>query len=183
MITPFIRGKDLYFRPLELKDADTCRCWINDPAVTPFLYAGRLPINNLEEVDWIEKITKSPTDVVLAICLVSDDRHIGNCGLHGIEWIDRRAEFGILIGEPDMWGKGLGLQATRLALAYAFDTLNLNRVELRVLQGNDRAHRCYEKAGFLAEGRLRLKIYKAGNYFDEIAMAILRQDWTSDPAD
>ena len=60
---------------------------------------------------------------------------------------------------------------------HCFDTLNLNRVHLRVYAENLRAKRAYEKAGFLEEGRLREAVYKHGKYDDVIVMSILRSEW------
>ncbi|MCX7795915.1 MAG: GNAT family N-acetyltransferase [bacterium] len=62
-------------------------------------------------------------------------------------------------------------------LRYAFEVLNLNRVELTVYDFNKRAIRCYEKTGFTLEGRLRQKIFKNGNYQDVLIMSILKEEW------
>ncbi|RPJ99073.1 GNAT family N-acetyltransferase [Priestia endophytica] len=46
----------------------------------------------------------------------------------------------------------MGTEITQLVLDYAFKELRLHRVDLRVLQYNKRAIRCYEKCGFIQEG-------------------------------
>lgn len=177
MKMPFIVGENLYFRPLEMDDVETCQAWINNPELTQYLYSGRFPYNKMRETEWFEKLYKDDKSLHLAICLKDNDRHIGNCGLNRINWLDSWADFGILIGEKDCRGKGYGTEATKLMVDHCFTSLNLNRVELATFSFNDRAQRCYEKAGFTEEGRQRDKYYKHGKHHDEILMAILRKDW------
>ncbi len=65
----------------------------------------------------------------------------------------------------------------RLLLKHGFDTLNLNRIYLRVFSNNVRAIRCYEKAGFVQEGRFRQAHYQDGEYWDVLVMSVLRSEW------
>ncbi len=102
---------------------------------------------------------------------------IGDIGLMDIDWRTRAAEVGILIGEKSFWNQGYGSEAMRLMLKHAFDTLNLNRVFLRVYDHNPRAIRAYEKVGFVHEGRMRQARYYAGEYFDVLLMSVLRSEW------
>lgn len=173
----YLVGERVYLRPLELEDLDRCFRWIMDPEVNRYLLGPRLPLNRLREEEWLRSLYRSDRDMVFAICLKEGDRHIGNCGLHRISWLDRFAELGIVIGEPDCWGKGYGTEAVRLLLDYAFRVLNLNRVELHVFATNERAIRSYRKVGFQEEGRLRKRRFVQGAYVDELVMAILREAW------
>jgi RimJ/RimL family protein N-acetyltransferase len=65
----------------------------------------------------------------------------------------------------------------RLMLQHGFDTLNLNRIFLRVYSNNLRAIRCYEKAGFVQEGCMRQAHYQDGNYLDILLMSVLHSEW------
>jgi RimJ/RimL family protein N-acetyltransferase len=116
-------------------------------------------------------------DVHLGIALRESDRLVGATGLHHTDLRNRHAAFGIVIGEKDFWGKGLGSEATRLVVGYAFGTLNLNRVWLEVYEYNPRAARVYEKAGFRVEGRLRQDTFRDSRYWDTLVMGILRDEW------
>jgi len=73
---------------------------------------------------------------------------IGNTGFHRIDWLNRWAELGIVIGEKTYWNQGYGTEAVQAMVAIAFTLLNLNRVQLEVYDFNHRARRAYEKAGF-----------------------------------
>lgn len=176
MINPFIVGETIYLRPLELDDLNLCQKWMNDPAVRRFLSPVR-PLNRLAEKAFLEELHKRSIDVILAIVLKDEDRHIGNTGLHSINNVDRMAEFGIAIGETDCWQKGHGTEATRLMVNYGFNTLNLNRVYLRVHADNPRGMATYEKVGFRKEGVMRQARFHDGQYHDVILMSILREEF------
>jgi RimJ/RimL family protein N-acetyltransferase len=65
----------------------------------------------------------------------------------------------------------------RLLLALGFDTLNLNRISLRVDEANKGGIRAYEKAGFIHEGRFREGTFQNGKYRDMLLMSVLRAEW------
>ena len=88
----------------------------------------------------------------------------------------RRAKFGIALGERR--GQGLGTDATRLALDWAFTVLSLRNVLLEVYPWNAGAIRAYEKAGFKLIGRRREALLHHGRYWDEIYMDALASDFT-----
>ncbi|HYG73887.1 MAG TPA: GNAT family protein [Planctomycetota bacterium] len=176
MKTPFLIGDRICLRPLEREDARVLEFYINDPDVTRTLQAYR-PMNLQIEEDWIADLYKKESDIVLGIAIKSSDKLIGATGLHRLEFKDRRAEFGISIGAKEEWDKGYGTEATRLIVGYGFETLNLNRISLRVYEHNPRAQRAYEKAGFKKEGVLRKEVYRLGRYWDTIVMGILREEW------
>jgi RimJ/RimL family protein N-acetyltransferase len=105
-------------------------------------------------------------------------RLVGNCSFFDLDWRNRCCEIGIFIGDKEFWGRGYGTQVMRLMLNYGFNTLNLNRVYLRVYESNPRGIRCYEKAGFRHEGRLRQAIFQDGRYIDLLMMSVIRSEWS-----
>jgi RimJ/RimL family protein N-acetyltransferase len=175
----YYRGERVYFRPLEAEDEPLLRRWYNDPDNWRTL--GRfLPMNEEAEKAYLEGMYINREKVVLGIATFQDDRLIGVCGLHGLGTASRCAIYGIIVGEPAFQGRGFGSEATRLMVRYGFEELNLNRIELGVMAGNERARRAYERAGFIEEGRRRQAHFRGGRYHDEIAYAVLREDWPSD---
>jgi len=176
MKNPFLIGERLYLRPLEMADVPTGLRWINDPEITRTLGIYR-PMNEVREREWFENRYKDDKEIVLAIVLKEQDKHIGNIGLHRIDWKERGAELGIMIGERDEWDKGYGTEAIGLLLGYGFERLNLHRIYLRVYTNNPRGIRSYEKAGFRKEGLLRESHFSEGRYWDEIIMGILEEEW------
>jgi UDP-4-amino-4,6-dideoxy-N-acetyl-beta-L-altrosamine N-acetyltransferase len=173
---PFLIGEEIYLRPLERADAPLFARWINDPSVSRTLAQHR-PINLQSEEEFIDRARGDEHSVLLVIVLRDGDRAIGTVGLDSIDFKDRRARFGIVIGEPDHWGLGHGSEATRLILRHAFATLNLHRVWLHVYEYNERGLRCYDRIGFRREGVLRQDHYSEGRYWDVISMGLLRPEW------
>ncbi len=177
MQNPFLIGKNIYLRPIEETDAPTFIAWLNNPDVTRYLETGRFPLNLLREREYIQNLYKDDRGLNLAIVLKDGDKHIGAVGLDGIHPIDRKATFGIFIGDTSCWEKGYGTEATQLMIAHGFNTLNLNRIRLRVMAYNPRAICVYKKVGFVQEGIFRKENYRNGAYHDVIAMAVLKTDW------
>ncbi len=128
---------------------------------------------------WIKKEQEKNglQDLVFMIESVKDDKPIGFVALDGIQWSHGEAWLGIGIGERAYRGQGLGTEAVRLTLQYAFTELNLHRVSLSVFEYNPRALRSYEKAGFQVEGRERGALKRDGRRWDLIYMGILAEGY------
>jgi diamine N-acetyltransferase len=92
---------------------------------------------------------------------------------------DRRAEFGILLGEAEYRNRGYGTEAARLVLDYAFTAAGLHNVILSVFEFNRAAVRAYEKAGFREIGRRREAHFAAGEWWDEVLMDCLSTEFES----
>lgn len=169
-------GERIYFRPLELADEPLLRRWINDPRVWRYLL-HRGPINEQREREYLESLGKSSKDYTFGIVARDSDRLIGSTGLHNLDPVARSATFGIMIGDVARHNQGYGTEATRLTLKFAFQELNLHRIQLSVYGNNWRAIRVYQKVGFVHEGCLRQAAYRNGQYVDEYRFAILREEW------
>jgi RimJ/RimL family protein N-acetyltransferase len=173
-----ITGEIVRLRPVEREDLPRFVRWFSDPEVRRHLLIY-LPPSLAQEEQWFERLQERLArneDVVLAIETL-EGVHIGNIGLHRINWKDRNAELGIVIGEKDYWNQGYGTDAIRTLLRLAFTEMNLHRVSLRVDDDNTRGIRCYEKCGFQREGRLREVIFREGRYRDQLIMSVLRPEW------
>jgi RimJ/RimL family protein N-acetyltransferase len=88
----------------------------------------------------------------------------------------------ILVGETAQRGKGVGREMVRRALEEGFDRLGLHRIELVVFDFNSAAIACYERAGFVKEGRLRDARRFGDEYWSLIQMGILEQEWRAGKA-
>jgi ribosomal-protein-alanine N-acetyltransferase len=172
-----IRGERLYLRPIERDDLQRCYDWMNDEDLRATL-SQRYPLSLAREADWVERATRGqdPSELHLAICLVQADRHVGNCGLVSIDRDNGTATLGILIGERDCRGQGLGEEAVRTLCRYAFDEMNLHKIRLEVYAINPAAMKTYERVGFRKEGVLREDAYRQGRRIDVVRMGLLRGD-------
>jgi RimJ/RimL family protein N-acetyltransferase len=174
-----ILGNRIRMRAIKREDLPLFVEWLNDPEVIRGLI-HYIPFSLEDEETWYEGMRKRPMEehpLVIEIPVEDEWEPIGNCGLFGIDWRIREAEFGIVIGAKKHWSKGYGTEALQLMIKHGFETLNLNRIALRVYENNPRAIRSYEKAGLVPEGRLRQGYYQDGEYIDVILMSILRSEW------
>jgi RimJ/RimL family protein N-acetyltransferase len=107
-----------------------------------------------------------------------DDRPIGLVSLWDRTIPHEAAEISIWLGQGHR-NAGLGTEALRLSLRYAFDQLKLHKVYLRVLDFNARAVRAYEKSGFKVEGTLREEMRVDGAWHDLIYMGVLAGEFAA----
>jgi diamine N-acetyltransferase len=173
-----IYGDGIRLRSIEREDIPTFVRWFNDPEIRSYLLMYR-PMSRASEERWFEGLAARTDDFLFAVeALVGDQWvHIGNIGLESVDWKNSHCTFGIVLGEKQYWGQGYGTKAIKTVLRYAFDELNLHRVELEVFAYNPRAIRCYEKAGFRHEGTRRQSHFHNGQYHDAHRMGILREEF------
>ncbi len=174
----FIESQRLYFRAVTPTDAaGNYLRWMNDPEVTQFLESRFRP-QSVESIQaYIEDLANSKDNIFCAIVQKSDHRHIGNIRLGPIEWVHRRAEVGLLIGEKDCWGHGLGTEAYKMIAEHAFFSLNLNKVTAGAYDENKGSRQALVKAGFVEEGRRRSHCFVDGAYVDVFVYGALREEF------
>lgn len=179
MYHPFLVGEKVYLRRLERKDLEGHYFdWLNDYEITRGLtQTGTFP-NSMEAMEsWFNKMDSSPNDIVFALIEKETDRHIGNIRIN-INWVDRIAQTGRIIGEKDCWGKGYGAESFKLVIDYCFKRLNLNRVEGAFIADNIAVQKNWERLGaHTIEGHRRKAAYRDGEYHDLIEGGILREEW------
>jgi [ribosomal protein S5]-alanine N-acetyltransferase len=171
-------GAKIFLRPLERTDlGESYLGWLNDPEVTRYMETGTFPTTMQDLENFYRDVTGSRSQVILAVVDKKSGRHIGNVKLGPIHWVHRRATFGILIGDKTFWAKGIGAEATRLAVEYGFYRLNLRRIDLAVFAEHESAVHSYEKVGFKVEGRFRQDTFQGGEYKDRLWMGLLRSEY------
>lgn len=151
--------------------------WINDFEVVRGLTVSLRPLTSEAEEVWYERASKEDGSVHFTIYERVTLRPIGNTSLMEIDHLHRTAEFGILIGEKECWGKGYGTEVTGLMLDYGFTGLGLHNIQLRVFSFNERALRAYQRAGFHLIGRRREARRLGGTAYDVIYMDCLATEF------
>ncbi len=177
-----ISGKRVRLRAIERVDIPTFVKWVNDPEVQRYLGRTPYPISFAAEERWFEEQLNDEKSHIFAI-ETEKGVHIGNIGLHEIDYKDGKATLGIMIGEKGYWDQGYGTDAIRTLLRFAFQELNLHRVSLEVFESNKRAIRCYQKCGFRHEGVAREDSFRGGKRHNKILMDILRQEFEGEEDD
>ncbi|MDC1141646.1 GNAT family protein [Planctomycetota bacterium] len=182
MTTYFLESERLWFRAREESDAAFFTEILQMPLIRQHLGIGRFPFNEEGERKFLQHSSEPPaidaaTDVAFVFGLKGETEPLGSSGLHRINWLHRNPEWGIVIGRPEEWGKGYGREVAKTMLNYAFRTLNLHRVYLRVDAGNEKGIKSYLATGFKQEGLMREAVFVDGSYQDQILMSVLQQDW------
>lgn len=173
----FLSGKAIYLRPLQREDLPTCLRWMNDPVTRGFIL-NQIPMDMTREEQWFDHLDRKsfPSHIIFAIVLKKGDRLIGDTGIQGINWVNRNAETGIVLGEESR-GRGYGSEAAKLVLEYCFDTLGLHRVVARVLATNPRSLACHQGVGYRKESSERHVYFRNGQWIDSTRLAILEHEW------
>ncbi|QHT60921.1 GNAT family N-acetyltransferase [Paenibacillus lycopersici] len=173
--SPVLAGRRITLRPpIEQDVLDYLACGTN--AELTRMYGGdtrQLKALTLETATaYIDRIRSQP----LNWCIEWEGRCIGEARLT-VEAEDRKARYAVGIFDPGCWSKGIGTEATTMVLRYAFARLRLHRVDLKVLEYNRRAIRCYEKCGFVIEGKEREGAFIEDRFETDIIMSILEQEY------
>jgi len=173
-----LEGTRIYCRSIELKDAQRdYPSWLNDPEVCRYNSHG----DSLYTADmasaYIQSVTNNPEYAVFAICLIENDHHIGNIALQQISKKNQSAEFAILLGNPSTYGKGIGYEAGKLLMEYAFITLKLHRLYCGTHGENSGMQKLALKLGMKKEGVRPDALFKNGQFADIVEYGILYNDY------
>lgn len=183
LTTPVLRTERLRLRPFAAADADPLFALHSNTSV--MRYWGSPPWTEPARAERFlatcRKLADEGTGARVAVDRVSDGAFVGWCGL--AEWnpVFRSASFGYCLDEA-MWGHGYATEAARALLGWAFDTLDLNRVQAEVDTRNPASARVLEKAGFVREGTLREDCVVNGDVSDSWVYGLLRREWRASTA-
>ena len=171
-----MRGKRVYFRPLEKEDIDNgWHDWINDFDLTGGL-AGVFPVSR-DGLEEYYKMSSPPEHVMFAICDIKTDTYIGNCRLGNINYVDRNCNYGRLIGHPDYRGKGIGTEVLELLFRYGFHFLGMERIFSGAVSCNHISIKNNQKFGMKIEGIAKHTTFRNGVFYDSVMLAMLRHEF------
>ncbi|MFH0519544.1 GNAT family N-acetyltransferase [Streptomyces sp. M41] len=177
-VKPVLRGERALLRPFEAEDVPVLARILDDPEVARLTGSPEEPLGMDRLRAWYGSRNDQTDRLDLAVVDLASGALVGEVVLNNWDEPNRNCNFRILIG-PGGRDRGLGTEAARLIVGYAFEQLGLHRVSLHVLSHNPRARRAYEKVGFVAEGVDRQSLWQGGEWIDEIRMAILAPEWAT----
>ncbi len=176
-----IIGEKVLLREFRQTDLDRMHSWVNDEDVTKNLVFAVFPRTLEDSKRFLDKQLNRTDDSYVHFVITEkedpEQNYIGSVGLKNIDYKNRKAEFTIAIAYRDKIGRGLGTEATKLILRFAFFRLGLNKIYLKYIKFNESARRSYEKAGFRVVCELKEDIYYDGSYHSQIYMEILRSEF------
>ena len=169
-----IEGEHVILRPITAEDTDDIVRWRNSPEVIKYFIFRETFTAQMHE-HWLE--TKVASGKVIQYIIIDKDngKKVGSVYLKDIDPVNESAEYGIFIGESSARGRGLGSETAKIFTDFAFSSLQLHRISLRLLSNNATAQRSYEKAGFVIEGVFKDMVKLNGEFTDIIFMARLNK--------
>ena len=176
MLGPIIEGERIRLEPPRPEHLPAFGRWFADQEVTRYLLY-RFSFTQKAEEAWLEETAKDEHKVLWAIATRASGRLVGVTGLERIDWRNRRAESGIMLGERDEWGKGYAGEAMRLRTRYAFRELGLEKVTTFVIAPNEASRRALERAGYRQCGTYRRHFFADGRWHDAWIGEVLREGW------
>ncbi|GAA5338589.1 MULTISPECIES: GNAT family N-acetyltransferase [Thermus] len=171
-------GEKVRLDPIQRAHLPKIIAWMYKEEVIARAFFGDPLPKSLEEMEaWLQQLRANPNARVLAVIHRETEEIVGEVALQPIDWRNRSAFFAIILGEESRRGEGLGTEASRLVLRYAFEGLNLNRVEANVLSSNEASTRLLKRVGFTWEGRRRDAVWRFGRWEDMEIYGITARDW------
>jgi RimJ/RimL family protein N-acetyltransferase len=173
-----LQGPRVRLAALVSEDIPTVARWYQDAGFARlFDTRPAYPRSESGLYSWLDDYQRSNNSFIFGVRLLDDNALIGMVELEGIMWPHQCGWLSIAIGDPANQGQGYGREAIGLALQFAFQELNLHRVQLTVFAYNARAIALYENVGFQREGVYREHLQRDGKRYDMYLYGILRREW------
>jgi len=181
--TPSLRTARLRLRPFTGADVDVLYALHSNGTVLRYWDAPpwREQARAERFVETCERMAEEGSGARLAIERLADHAFLGWCALARFHPDHRSASLGYILDEP-AWGHGYATEAGNALLQWAFDTLDLNRVQAETDTRNAASARVLDKLGFVREGTLREDCIVDGEVSDSWVYGLLRRQWPPGPA-
>jgi RimJ/RimL family protein N-acetyltransferase len=169
-----IHGKHVVLRALERADMPLLHEWANNPEVQRLLGGWHFPTSLKDQDEWYSALSCASLDQRFAID-VKDVGLIGTANLVAIDWKNRNAFHGMMLGNAQNRGKGYGADTIMAIMRYAFSELGLQRLDTDIIEYNEASLRTYiGKCGWMEEGRRAKWYFRQGRYWDKVIVGITR---------
>ncbi|MBB6600001.1 GNAT family protein [Luteimonas sp. MC1825] len=169
-----IEGKRVLLRAIEPSDLPSLQTWANDPAIQRMLGGWHFPTSHGDQLQWLSGLSCNARDQRFAIEAAGMGL-IGTANLVSIDWKNRNAFHGMLLGDAQARGKGFGVDTIMAVMRYAFDELGMARLDTDIIEYNEPSIGVYVgKCGWLVEGRKVDAYFRGGRYWDKLVVGITR---------
>ncbi|EIM31309.1 acetyltransferase, ribosomal protein N-acetylase [Leptothrix ochracea L12] len=175
-----ICGKIVTLRAPELADIPDLHRWSNDPEIWRMLGGWHFPFSSRSTEDWVRgRKDGNLTDHVFCID-TPEEGLIGTANLVNIDWKNKNAYHGMMIGKANLRGRGYALDTVHAIMKYAFMELGLHRLDGDMIAYNHRSIKFYiDKCGWQHEGIRRDWFFREGQHHDKVVVGVTREDYVS----
>lgn len=166
-------------RPIYYTDAISLYHLYSNPLVIRYT-EHHIPMQNLDEAQYsIQFYQRGYVEgwmIRWGVELINERRLIGTAGLHNLNADNHLCNIGYELNSP-YWNRGLATEVVQALTTYAFQQLELNRIEAELIPQNVGSARVAQKNGYRYEATRRQRLRKRNSYHDIDIYGILRRDW------
>jgi len=176
MVEPVeLRTSRLLLRQFRESDIDDALAYRDDAEFSRYLPHIPQPFTRRDAETYVAGNIADPWDVCPTFAVVIERAVIGTVNFdvdrtHGI------AMLGFALGRAH-WGMGIGSEAVRAAVAWAFEAFALAKIWAITDARNARSQRLMEKLGMRLEGRLLSHEQARDGRTDKLCYGLLRAEW------
>lgn len=168
----------VFLRAFNTSDADKIYVWLLDKRNQAFTGGSSFFASKDYVQKWIAEKIFDKNSFYFAICSTETQEIVGYCSLNDVDYRNRKIMGGgIILGAKEYCNTGSAVEATKLAIGFAFEELNMNLVYTYVLEEHLASIRMLEKAGFKKTGVWPQSVYKGGKYHNQIIYCILKEEF------
>lgn len=165
-----LKGEYVTLRFPGADDVQIFSGWMKDSEVAkylPFTYPA-----SSKAVECMIKNFRDNDICRMFIIDTEDEIPIGICSLNDIDWVNGSAKIDVILYAKNCWGRGYGYDALKTLTYFAMYDMNMHVIYTQVMEDNERAIKCFKKAGYEVEGVLRNRLYKDGQRKNLVSMSI-----------
>ncbi|GGK18628.1 N-acetyltransferase [Pilimelia terevasa] len=172
----------LLLRPFVPADVEALHVIRTEPDVLRYLYWPPATLDEVREVvdrrRTMNRLVEENDYLVLAAVCRDTGRLVGEVDLCWTSVAHRHGEFGVIL-HPRAQGRGLATEAGTALLDLAFGQLGLHRVSARTDSRNAACVAVLRRLGMRQEAHLRECVRFAGQWYDELVLAVLAGEWAA----
>lgn len=174
---PLLAGSQVQIRELRASDAPTLLAMLATEEVARFISPPPTTVEGFERfIAWTHRRRAAGDYVCFAVVPAGSDAAIGIFQIRQLDPSFTTAEWGFALGSA-YWGTGVFMDAAKLVLRFAFESIGVHRLEARAAIKNGRGNGALAKIGAVREGVLRKSFFRNGEYLDQALWSILRDEW------
>ena len=168
---------EILLRELKHTDANSLKNILSDPKVAPFIPNDVIPqsiTQALVEINFLRSLFKNKKSVYWGINH-ADHGLIGTVGYENWQMYHNRLEVAFEL-HPKFWQRGIMSMCLKAIIDYAFEEMQVNRIEAYTLTTNEASHKTLLKVGFKEEGRLKKYRKFNGEFVDVIIFGLVNEN-------
>jgi RimJ/RimL family protein N-acetyltransferase len=174
-----IKGKYITLRAIEEEDLPLLHKWANDPSTQDAIGELHFPSSMDFHLSWFHDQKSDVLNHRFAV-EVPEGGIIGISSIVNIDWRNRHAWHGLVLGESSHRGKGYGVDIIMATMRFAFEEMGLARLDGAMIEYNQPSLSLYcGKLGWKEEGRKRNFFFRKGKFWDQILVGVTKEDYVS----